>query len=264
MKIKQCYSAFGHFGNQLRKKYGLTPYKNKKEPVLFYGCYGTQIEKKLLQHESDAVVLWSGSDSSWFINQPKLVERVKSNPKIKHIAWSKWIAEDLDKVGIPYKFIPLTTHKNDDIYPKALGRSIYVYKPYSSLYGGDFYRQIKKKLNKQFDFIEARNHHVFNRKELLDVYSKCFMALRMTKHDGLSHTVVEMGLMGRRVVWNGTTPNAINYETVDDVIEAILQEYKKVKGGSYHIAKKLSNEMKNYLDEVGDFLELDNWNGHDK
>ena len=60
--------------------------------------------------------------------------------------------------------------------------------------------------------------------QLVDVYKKCFIGLRLTKHDGLSNTVVELGLSGRRCVWNGGSPNAVRWSTVDSVVEAIKAE----------------------------------------
>ena len=81
------------------------------------------------------------------------------------------------------------------------------------------------------------------------------MGLRPIEHDGLSNTVSELGLMGRRVIWNGDTPNAINYTSKEEIVELVKQEYENRHSLDY---QKLGDEMLDYLD-VEDFLDIDNW-----
>ena len=74
----------------------------------------------------------------------------------------------------------------------------------------------------------VRGANSVKRTQLPDLYRKCFMGLRLTPHDGCSCTAIELGLMGRRIVWNGDSPNAIKWRTLDDVAAAIREEMKLI------------------------------------
>ena len=94
--------------------------------------------------------------------------------------------------------------------------------------------------------IEA-NHTTYKPDQLDEIYKSCFLGLRLTKHDGLPNTVLELGLMGRNCIHNGNIPNCLNYNTVEDIIQIINEEYKKREIKS-----------KNIVDDVYDFLNIDN------
>lgn len=249
MRIKQCYSAFGHFGALFRNKYNLAQYKDRTKPAVFYGVYGNQIDI-LLKHESYALVLWAGSDILDFIHPSRRekLNLVRNNSLIQHGAFSNFIAKDLDSVGIPYKMIRFVPSANNDITPVPLGNNISVYKAHSAKYGNKLYYEIKEKLN-NYNFIEY-DFHTYprteeGRRELLDMYKNSFIGLRFTKHDGLSSTAIELGLMGRRIVWNGDTPNALNYANKDDIVNLINLEFKNKDNFDF---VKLNKEMIHFLD----------------
>ena len=63
----------------------------------------------------------------------------------------------------------------------------------------------------------------------------------------------ELGLMGRRVVWNGNTPNAINYRTVSDIVKIIKNESNYM--GKF--TPKVATEVKEYLQFRDDWLDTD-------
>jgi hypothetical protein len=65
----------------------------------------------------------------------------------------------------------------------------------------------------------------FTREQLVDVYAQCFVNLRLTPHDGCPNTNIEMGLMGRRSIYNGDLPCSIRWNTVDDICQSIEREY---------------------------------------
>ena len=102
--------------------------------------------------------------------------------------------------------------------------------------------EIKKRTN--YNIIET-NSKTYNVIELEKIYESCFIGLRLTKHDGLPNTVLEMGLMGRKCLHNGNTPNSLNYESVDDIIKHIDAEYSKRHENS-----------ENVVDDVYDFLNI--------
>lgn len=250
MRIQQIYSAFGwHLLPQLMEKYQLSRATNKSMPCLFFGLYGNaQIEKALdWANHSKVLVWWSGSDALHFLKQPDLVERVKNNPNITHIATVNFIANDLGSVGIAYKKVPLFSLKTSLFEPSPLGDAIYVYHPGSAVYcPAPIYNRIRAEFKSQF-FIEADNHHTFTQAEMKNVYKSSFLGLRFTKHDGLAHTAAEIGLTGRKIIWNGDTPNAINYTNDDDILIQIEKVIKE-KYCPFEVARK----VKEYMEEPSD------------
>jgi len=90
------------------------------------------------------------------------------------------------------------------------------------------------------------------------VYDKCFMGIRLTPHDGLPNTVVELGLMGRRCVWNGNLPNAIPWMKDADIIEAVSKEKDRIGQSFPDIRASMLNHI-SIGDEWLDTGYYENW-----
>jgi len=88
-------------------------------------------------------------------------------------------------------------------------------------------------------------YNTYTRAQLMDVYGGCFVGLRLTPRDGVSVTAVELGMMGRRVIFNGDTPSAIKWKGIDDICESVKKEYE-----NRHIddTEQVSKQVKDYLD----------------
>lgn len=254
MRVKQLYSAFGWVHQKkLLEKYNLQKTHNMKEPVLFLGCYGlAQMNKALKWSQTAKVIIWwSGSDCPFFKKHPDIIQQLKDNDNIIHIATVNFIEKDLQDMGLPYKKIPLFSHKIDEFKPAPLGDSIYIYKPGSPIYcGWNVVRRLKKEFPK-VPIIEVRNHHVYNFDQIKEIYKKAFLGIRLTKHDGLSHGVAELGLTGRKVIHNGDTPNSVNYDNLDDIMIKI-EKIIKHKYNPYNLALR----MRRYLDVGEDWLNV--------
>ena len=248
-RITQIYSGFGwHLMPELMEKYNLVRVRDHSRPCLFFGCYGdSQIEKAIKYAQKAKVVIWwSGSDVLHMIKNPDYVEQIKS-PSIKHVATVNFIEKDLAGVGITYDKVPLFSLKTALFEPYPLGDAIYVYKPGSGVYCPmPLYNRIRKEFS-GIRFIEAHNHHTFTQTDLREVYKQSFLALRFTRHDGLAHTAAEIGLMGRKIVWNGNTPNALNYSDEDGIMEQIESTIKQ-RYCPYIVAKR----MHEYMDDPSD------------
>ena len=228
------------FKEKLLKKYKLKEYKDINKPCIFNGMYTIQDYHALINHKSHKTIVWCGSDAQ-FLNK----ELISRAGKIRHIAKSKFISETLDKQDIPHILLPITPTIANKNYKEKKGKNIYFYSGEDRVkYGGDLVDIIKEKTN--YNIIEA-NAKTFNEKELEKIYEDCFMGLRLTKHDGLPNTVLELGLMGRHCVHNGNTPNSLNYTTVEDIITHIDNEYNK---------RNVSSE--NIVNNVYDFLKINN------
>jgi hypothetical protein len=253
-KINQVHCAYGPvFFKNFQKKYNLPRYTDITKPVLFYGCYYQRELERLLAHQSKCVVVWRGSDILWAMEHPEYMKELSKRNNIHHIAISNFIAEDLSKWDIPHKIIPIASMINTDIIPQPLGDAIYCYHINTSKYGGNVWEKLKDRI-RDIEIIHCK-HDTHDRKGILDVYKRCFIGLRFTQHDGLSNTVCELGLMGRKVIWNGNTPNAIPYSEndIDGIVENIVSVFVHRKESDYI---GLAKTMKNFLNISDDFLYL--------
>jgi len=255
MRINQLYCRFGKgFERAFVLKYKMRPYMDVNEPLIVFGCYNTGAILTIVRHSITfgnlCVVIWAGTDALTFSDERNAVwsKIFRETKNIKNIAISHWIEEDLKKIDLKYYSIPVLPGDNSDIKPETLGDSILMYRPELPIYNGGIYEEIKSKV--PYKFIEVR-HNTFERKELLESYKKCFLGLRFTAHDGLSNTACELGLMGRRIIWNGKTPNAISFDknNVSEIIENIHKEYEN-RGKEEAIA----NKMQEFLNIGEDWL----------
>jgi hypothetical protein len=254
MKVKQLICNVGpHFYNGLKEKYHLVPFIDRTRPVFVFGCYNVNQLNAIINHRPGVILCWAGSDILWFKRQKDLVSLVKDADHIRHIAISNYIVRDLEEISIPYKVFPVLPYKNDDIKPEPLGDAIYIYKSDSVFYGKAIYDRLKV-LMPDMSFIEC-GFGGRTRKEVIDNYKMSFLGLRFTPHDGLSNTACEMGLMGRRIIWNGNTPNAIPFdrENIDKIISDIRNEYENRKEADY---VGISQKMSSYLKMDDDFLNI--------
>ena len=107
------------------------------------------------------------------------------------------------------------------------------------------------------DFIIAKDHKHFQADYMPEIYKDCSIGLRFTSHDGQSTTVAEMGLMGRRVIHNGLAPNCIPWRSVDNIVNTIKHEQKRIG----IIDRELSQQVREFLDIGEDWLETEFYGG---
>jgi len=254
-RIKQVRvsTAIGGFTEDFKARFNLSDYVSKNKPAIFFGCYlnGRPDVHVISQHKALGVVVWGGSDAGCLSDRK--LQSVWNNRNIHHIAISKWVSEDFCKAGIPHIYLPIVPKAPEQFHVKPLGRSIYFYSSNIRpvLYGTAMFQAVKKHFPK-VNFIEAHplppGH--FPAEIMPTIYADCFMGLRLTNHDGLSNTVIELGLMGRRCVWNGWAPNAIPWKTEMDIVKIIMAEKKKVGRRNTFLAK----EVYDYVNIPDDWL----------
>jgi hypothetical protein len=236
MRISQLHTSFeiANFGLAMKNKYGLSDYLDRYAPAFFFGCYTKNDLETVLSHKSFAVIIWGGSDtiSPTFLNILKNQPRSR-NSNIYHIAISSYIAEDLHRIWLPYHRFNIYPNQDELFRPEPLGRKVYMYSSNrnsnrKTFYGFDYLETLKKQLP-DVTFIEGfGNPKTLPFEKMAEIYKECAIGLRLVPHDGCSCTVVELALMGRKCVWNGSFPNAINYRTLDDVVRAIRTELENV------------------------------------
>ena len=251
LRIWQCRvsgTISSHFEPGIMSKFGFKQYTNPNEPCIFWGCYHEGDIENIMNHNSLAVILWAGSDT-----MREDIKIFKGLPHVKHIVSSKWNASDLDKLGIEYYNLPISIYATPNIKAEPLGNKIYIY---TSEHDPDFYG--KKTYDKLIEKYGIENFHIctcksYSKEQIMEIYKDCFIGLRLLEHDGLSETVCELGLMGRKIVHNNNTPNSLNYETIEDVIQHVENEkLKKV-----YVDNKLHDDMLNFLNVDENWLYAD-------
>lgn len=256
MKIKQCKmlnnvqeKTFKNFF----KKYSLKKYNNKDKPSIFFSLWNFRFIK---EHKFFALIIWRGTD---IIKMGKKLKEIKKMKNVYHIAISSYIAKDLDKYDIKYKFIPVVGVSLKYFKPTLMGDEIYAYVPninpkkYHERYGMEIIRKIQTKCKYKINIVYVDQ---YSRKELVKVYERCFCGLRMTKHDGLPNQVIEMGVMGRRSFYNGNIPGSIKWNTnVEKIVQDIEEEAKKINTINY----EYSEEIRKFIDIDDKWLDTNYW-----
>lgn len=65
--------------------------------------------------------------------------------------------------------------------------------------------------NARYPDVVITNTGGYGQDELHEIYKQSFIGVRLTEHDNMALSCVEMGLMGRRSIFNGNIPCAIPY-----------------------------------------------------
>ena len=261
MRIKQaCASPV--YEERIYKKFSLGPYIKKDEPVVFFGCHYDHVVKAAGEHESTAVIVWTGSDT--MLLRQELEGRadfsylsIIGKKNIQHVAVSPDTVKDLSALGVPHIYLPICDADANMYQPVKLGMKVMTYtNPRKDetlvwLYGKDIVDIVDKALP-DIEFI-LTHWCKYKRKDMPKLYSQCFIGLRPTRHDGGSNMVLEMGLMGIRSIHNGNSPAAIPWKSPTDIIVNIRKEYGQVG----IINQKLAEEMRTFLDVGEDWLDTE-------
>lgn len=248
-RVSQSISSF-----KFLEKYKLSEYKNPREPAIFFGCYNPPKDfNTIINHKSLGILVWGGTDIQMI--DPYKLRKIKEKKNIKYIAQSGFIENDLKHAGIICKRLPITTIK-PILNLQSLGNYIYCYAPKCryNFYGGRILDKLKKLLPNE-KFIIASSPRQYSKEQLIELYKNCFIGLRLTSHDGLPHTVVELGLMGRRCIFNDEIPNAIQWKTIQDIIRIIKIE--KLKIGQTNL--QIANAIYNFLNIDNSWLNENYW-----
>jgi len=263
MRITELTTQLPDFCKPMKKKYGMrnfffAPEKPTSEPCVFFGFYFSRdLIKMLRQRTGIIVIVWAGSDS--------MVKRSshdygalnyfrENKDRVFHIAYSHWIKTDLDGLGLEYFEIPVfpVEFPKEQFKVCPLGEYVYHYTSsigyHKAFYGTDTIEQIQKSmgnghiLSNKFIITTYNNHP---RERIHREYAKSFIGVRLTDHDNMALTCVEMALMGRRSVFNGNIPGAIPFKDRSEVFPLIMDEFA------------YSEPDKVVAEETWDFINLD-------
>ena len=224
MRINKLYCPWDvtHFGPAMLKKYSMEYYhpynrKDKEQPVVVFGCYGRGTKVDVMNHRGLCVIVWSGSDSTRLHEVPEFIPFLRVNTdRVFHIAHSHWIQTDLKHWGIPYiDKVVLPVNLDSYKFEPEVGNGVYHYgtKQREWYYGTHLMKKLRTNWNKRPDMpdIHITAHGAYGQAELYEIYKECFIGVRLTEHDNMALSCIEMGLMGRYSIFNGNIPCAIPY-----------------------------------------------------
>lgn len=241
MRIQQGYisESVKSFKNNLFTKYGLSDYCDTSAPLVMFGMYRPNDFTTYLKHEGKIIVVWCGSDGMYLKNNT--ADIIKSRNAI-HYTMGGFISEDLKKFDIPHEIKTITPTKVN-ITTRPRGNKIYSYGTNEpQFYNLDIAKKIADQLKLEFVFTKITDYKF---EDLVKIYEQCFINLRLTKHDGLACSVLEMGLMGRVSVFNGGAPHAIPWDSEEGILESVLNEYNNRHKDNRHITKAFENYINN-------------------
>ena len=268
--IKQAYVSYhiSHFSSFFFNIFNLKKYNNISEPCIFFGCYDINDLNKILNHSGYKIIIWAGSDSDYKRRNfaKKALYYLKHAEKIFHIAISEYIYSDLHYCKIPCKKITLCIKDINSYNPITKGKSIYFYSSISNpdIYGCALFNIIYEKLKNKYNFIigicegqkKHKNHkntkiYPFLQKakyynNIKDIYSDCFIGLRLTQHDGNANTVQELGMCGIKCFYNGdkNLKNTIRWKNANDIIKNIEIEAQTIGNIDIDLSKKVKDYLK--------------------
>lgn len=224
------------------------------------------------------IVHWIGSDVLNFLEEKKGKEKVKSSIRyyffkkrsndntIINLTSAPWLSEELKKVNIQSYFVPITTLFNTCKDKLNSNREVdflsYVPLKRFSFYGGNEILKFAR-MNRKYSFIllipdlneiPSSIHNKFpknitifpkisfKRVQNLLSNTKCF--LRLTRHDGLSLSVLEALQNECQVLWSYEFPYVKKVEKYKFDLDAkkIIENWSPNIEGSKFVSENFSNE----------------------
>jgi hypothetical protein len=197
-------------------------------PCLFFGVYNQEDINTIKQHKGIKYIMFGGSDIDENIsvnNVANTLQELHHLENIHFISISQDIEQRLDKFNIDSKLIKLDLVDYSIFYPvKQYGEYIYVYDGLNKnesddiIYGKEYYDEVCETLP-QYDYIFSSDLGLaYN--DMPSIYNKCFIALRLTRHDGNANTVQELEAMKIPVIHNHSD-YGLKWKSIDDIIKHI-------------------------------------------
>jgi hypothetical protein len=252
MRIRKTLITLEPFMKSWKLKYKLrnyTPDSDINEPLVVFGCYTKTAVEWVMKHKGLCIIVWSGSDAVNLKQWKYFSHFLRENKhRYIHIAYSHWIKSDLDSVGLEYIEKPIFPVEFNWLkFEDFQGDKIYHYtasqKARQFIYGTSAIKNWQKRNQLlQNHIIMAHCYHM-KKPELYETYKRCYMGIRLTEHDNMALSCVEMALMGRPSIFNGNIPGAINYTDNEEAKHLLLKYYKDRPEPS----KELAEEMREFI-----------------
>jgi hypothetical protein len=246
-----------HFEDGFLKKWNLVPYTDPNSPCVFLDISNSHTREMIARHKSLAIVIWGGGDTS--------EENADFVGRLKHAVTPvygpfKVMMQEFGHVNWVDKVLALKSYK--DFAPVTLGDKIYFYSGDDSdfkkkYYGLPYLEPVIDYFGRDRFIIAIRGNEINWLRD--NFYSKSFVSVRINPWAGAT-TMWELGHMGIKTICNMTNsaPCAIAYRSVEDIINAIKQEEKKI--GT--IQTQVARDTKKFMNEHDDsWLYTEYWEG---
>jgi glycosyltransferase involved in cell wall biosynthesis len=226
IKYINVSKALKHFESRICNKFDLIKYNklcDKFENVLFFGLYSQNDYIKLTNHNGKKYLMWGGTDTNLkFDFRKNILNKIKNYYDIINLSISTDIYNSLKKHGIFSISIYLNMVNNDIFKPlEKLGKSIYIYNGFTKgneeIYGKSIYQEVIEKIP-EYEYIFSNNLNI-QYSQMPKIYSKCFIGIRLTEHDGNANTVQEFNAMNIPIIFNGK--GGIKWNNSNDIINII-------------------------------------------
>jgi hypothetical protein len=209
------------FSLRVKEKYKLDDYKDSYKNTIFFGIYDKKDYLSILNHKSNAYIMPGGSDT----NRCKYITNI---PNIAtFISISKDIQNRLNKLNITSIFVKFNLVNKTIFKPVSKpGNKIFIYngiikKIHNEItYGKKYYDEVCKMLpNYEYIFSSDLN---LPYEKMPEIYSQCFIGLRLTMNDGNANTVQEMESMNIPIIHN-QSDYGLKWKNVKDIVNYIIQ-----------------------------------------
>jgi len=248
-----CYvwisPALQHLREQLIKKYKweiLTEYTTQKDSnkqVVFFGVYTDDDIYAILSCEHlPRYIIWGGEDANITnLHSRQTIIEISRLKSCVHICISEclyrrliWLFPNAQCIYAYFNLVDkgLFTNNQSQLIDNCV--YIYIYNGRSpgkeTIYGKSIYEEVIKKLaiikpNVNFQYIySSTNQYPHNK--MPEIYKKCCIMLRLTKHDGNANSVQECESMNIPVVHN-LSNYGLKWSTSIDVVNHICNSLIK-------------------------------------
>lgn len=248
MRIRQGYIAphMEHFKKDFLELWGLREYDNPNEPCVFADLQKDETREMMINHNSIAIAMWGGGDTG-----ENVADHVKGYSHIKHPVYGAYRLF-LIEMGIDHKSKCVAWKNYDSFQPVPLGDKIYCYlgddtEFKQTYYGAKYLPKLIEVFGKDRFIFAVRGNTIEWVRD--NYYTDSFINIRMNPWAGAT-TMWEMGCMGRKSIANFTdnAPCALSFKSIDDVIDLIKEEEKKIGTIQYEV----SDKTKAFLDYRND------------
>ena len=247
MTRPQYYRSDSLEGLEYQQKYGLADWTSGDAPLIMFGMYRESDIIHFESHRAHVTVVWQGSDAR---NLPAdWLAILKSKPDTRHIAISSFIFDSLTAYGLNPQLLFLSaTVPTPELENTTNGDFVHFYSSFSGVDNARYLGEhlIPTIIQKTGIPIIHTGFGLYDRPELYGIYRSCFLHLRLTEYDGCPNTNLEMGLLGRKSVFNGYgIPHSIPWVDVEHICDIILEEYDNRKKDN----SAVSRDIKNFINQ---------------
>lgn len=238
--MKQYYRSESLAGLEYQHKYGLADYTDNQSHLVIFGMYRDEDFATLKNHSGPCTIVWQGSDA---LNLPSDWADYIRESGAENIAISSFIFDALTNLWLSptLKFLSATVPL-PELENCPNGDFVHFYSSNmsneSARYLGE--EMIPELIMKTGIPIIRTAFGMYDKPTLFNIYRKCFLNLRLTTFDGCPNTNLEMGLMGRKSVFNGYgIPGSIPWIDTNHVADIILNEYDNRKKDNSEVSQQI-------------------------